>query len=469
MTKPIRLTLVEQGGPAADSGLWDHPDFEPELFKKPRYWADLAGRLEEGGFDAIFFADTPAIRADTPEQRRHGLKTGGGTRLDPSLIIPIMAAVTERLGFVVTTSVSYDAPFTVARKFSTLDHLTKGRIGWNIVTNNVRSAARNHGLDDQLPHDTRYDRAEDFMEIVYALWNRSWGDGAAVRDGARNLYTDPGRINRIDHKGAWFSLSAIHMAEPSPQRTPVLFQAGSSARGRRFGATHAECIYLNATSIEETALLVRQIKALAQDAGRAPGQVKFMPRIIPVVAETEKAAAAKYNDYVDACDPEAALIVLQQWAGIDLRGRDPEDPVDLAALDATGGNSQHTGDFLRRTAREGTRFTVKDLLRAYAFGGSGNVTAGTPAQIADRMEAYVDQAGVDGFNIAYMIRGKSVDEFIELVIPELRRRGRLTGHAGPTLRQRLFGEEARLPEDHPGHAHHALSPATRLVPVDATR
>jgi FMN-dependent oxidoreductase (nitrilotriacetate monooxygenase family) len=451
MSKSIRLTLVEQGGPSADSALWHHPDFEPELFKKPAFWADLAKRVEAGGFDAIFFADTPAIRADTEQQRRHALTTGGGTRLDPSFIIPIMAAATQHLGFVVTTSISYDPPYAIARKFSTLDHLTQGRIGWNIVTNNVRSAARNHGLDDQLPHDTRYDRGDEFMQVVYALWNQSWADDAVVRDPARNLYTDPDKVRRIEHHGQWFDLAAIHMAEPSPQRTPVLFQAGSSARGRAFGAAHAECIYLNATSVAETALLVSQIRDLAQAAGRSRESLKFMPRIIPVVAETEALAKAKYNDFVDACDPQDALIILQQWAGIDLTGRDPDEVVDIDALAAGSANSQHTGDYLRRLVKGGERFTVKDLLRAYAFGGSGNVTVGTPGQIADVMERYVDEADVDGFNVAYMIRSRSVEEFIELVVPELRRRGRLaTGQAGQTLRGRLFDGGPRLPADHPG-------------------
>ncbi|WP_052730351.1 LLM class flavin-dependent oxidoreductase [Sphingomonas sp. SRS2] len=258
------------------------------------------------------------------------------------------------------------------------------------------------------------------------------------------------------------------MAEPSPQRTPVLFQAGSSDRGRRFGATHAECIYLNATTIGETARLVASTRALAVAAGRDPQHIKFMPRIIPVVGETEKAAAAKYHDFVDACDPEAALIVLQQWAGIDLRGSDPDDSVDFETLELTSSNSQHTGDFLRRIARDGQRFTVKDLLRSYAFGGAGNVVSGTPAQIVDRMESYVDGADVDGFNIAYMIRSKSVDEFIELVVPELRRRGRLSPPAGPTLRERLFGEGAVLPADHPGHAAQPLPPSTHLEPAAHT-
>lgn len=451
MTKPIRLTLVEQGGPSADSALWHHPDFEPELFKKQAYWADLARRLEAGSFDAIFFADTPAIRADTADQRRHALSNGGGTRLDPAFIIPIMAAATQDLGFVITTSISYDHPYAIARKFSTLDHLTRGRIGWNIVTNNVRAAARNHGLDDQLEHDARYDRGDEFMQVVYALWNKSWEDGAVPRDAARNLYADPHKVHRIEHQGKQFALSAVHMAEPSPQRTPVLFQAGSSPRGQSFGATHAECIYLNATSLGETKRLVSQIADLAGGVGRRRDSLKFMPRIIPVVAPTEQAARAKYNDFVDACDPEDALIILQQWVGIDLRGRDPEDLVDIDELASATSNSQHTADFLRREISSGQRFKVRDLLRAYAFGGAGNVTVGTPAQIVDKMESYVDDAGVDGFNIAYMIRSRSVDEFIELVVPELRRRERIARPARrTTLRERLFGEAARLPDDHPG-------------------
>jgi len=460
MPKPIKLTLVEQGGPAADSNLWHHPDFALELFKKPAFWEDLARRLERGSFDAIFFADTPAIRADTPYQRNHALAAGGGTRLDPAFLIPIMAAVTENLGFVVTTSISYDQPFALARKFSTLDHLTQGRIGWNIVTNNVKSAALNHGLNDQLPHDVRYDRADEFMDIVYALWNRSWDDDSVPRDPERALYADSAKIHKIEHRGQWFDLEAIHITEPSPQRTPVLFQAGSSARGRQFGATHAECIYLNATSVEETRRLITQVKSLTAAAGRNPDGLLFMPRIIPVIGETEQLAREKFEAFVDGCDPEDALIVLQQWAGIDLRGRAPDEVLDIEALTA-GSAGLHAADHLRRLSRDGRRFTVAQLLREYAFGGAGNVTVGTASQIADVMERYVDEAGADGFNVAYMIRSRSLDEFVELVVPELRRRGRIAAPRDKaTLRQRLFGWGPSLPADHPGSR---ITPVTRAV------
>lgn len=456
MPKQILLTLVEGAGPAADSGLWNHPDFAPSLFKRPAYWRDLARTLEAAGFDAIFFADTPSLRGDTPEAVAESVRNGTAPRLDPAYVIPLMAAVTENLSFVVTSSISYDHPYSLARKFSTLDHLTDGRIGWNIVATNVRDAALNHGQTEQLPHDVRYDRADEFLDVAYALWNHSWEDDAVVRDAQRGIYTDPAKVHRIEHDGPWFTLSGPHLSEPSPQRTPVLFQAGSSDRGRRFAATHAECVYLNAVSVEETAYLVADVRRRADALGRDGAAIKFLPRIIPVVAETEAAARAKYEDYVSHHDPRAALTILRQWAGLDLVGRDPDEVLDLSDLRPDAAQSQHTGDYLRRLAREGRRFTVAELIRMYAFGGEGNVTVGTPAQIADQLERYVDEAGVDGFNIAYMLRQRSITEFVDLVIPELRRRGRLRERYAPgPLREKLSGR-ARLAADHPG----ARRPAT---------
>lgn len=451
MPKPFTLTLVEQSGPEADSHLWHHPDFKAEVFKKPSFWESLARSVEAAAFDAIFFADTPAIRADTPFQRDHALSNGGGTRLDPAFVIPIMAAVTERLGFVVTTSISYEHPSALARKFSTLDHLTQGRIGWNIVASNVKSAALNHGLKDQLPHDLRYDRGDEFMDVVYALWNRSWEDGSVPQDAARTVYSDAAKIHKVQHRGQWFNVEAIHITEPSPQRTPVLFQAGSSARGQQFAATHAECVYLNTTTFEETRRIITEIKTLAVQAGRNPESILCTPRIIPVVAETEEKARAKFESFLAASNPDDAVSLLQQWAGIDLRGRAPDEVLDIEALTARSGEL-HAADHLRRLARQGRRFTTASLLREYAFGGGlGNVLVGTPEQIADIMEKYVDEGGVAGFNVAYMIRSQSVDEFIELVIPELRRRGRIAPRRdNATFRERLFGAGAFLPADHPG-------------------
>jgi FMN-dependent oxidoreductase (nitrilotriacetate monooxygenase family) len=453
MTKQLKLTLVEGAGPASDSGLWNHPDYATNLFKDITYWEDLARTLERAGFDAIFFADTPAIRADTPQARAHALRSGGLPRLDPAYLIPILAAVTERLGFVITSSITYDHPVALARKFTTLDHLTGGRIGWNVVATNVRSAALNHGLTEQLPHDTRYDRGDEFLDVAYQLWNGAWDDDAVVRSPERGIYVDPGKVRAVEHEGEWFRVRGVPISEPSPQRTPVLFQAGSSDRGRQFAATHAEAIYLNANTVAETAFLVSDVRARAAALGRDPAALKFLPRIIPVVGATQAEAEAKLEDYVARSNPESAIVTLQQWAGIDLRGRDPEEELDLADLQVKGINSEHAADYLRRSARSGERFTVGDLIRMYAFtGGAGNVVAGTPGQIADTMERWVREADVDGFNIAYMLRRHSIAEFAEQVVPELRRRGLLAPEgaaAGPTLRERLTGAGPQVPEDHP--------------------
>ncbi len=273
--------------------------------------------------------------------------------------IPIIAAVTERLGFVVTSSITYDHPVPLARKFATLDHLTGGRIGWNVVATNVRSAALNHGLREQLPHDVRYDRGDEFMAVVYALWNHAWDDDAVVRDVERGVYVDPERVRPLSHHGEWFRVEGIPITAPSPQRTPVLYQAGSSDRGRRFAATHAECVYLNTQSAAETAHLVADVRRRARATGRAEEDLKFFPRIIPVVGGTEAEARAKYDDYLAHDDEQAAIVTLQQWAGLDLSGRDPEELLDLSDLQVAGISSEHAADYLRRQARAGERMTVR--------------------------------------------------------------------------------------------------------------
>jgi FMN-dependent oxidoreductase (nitrilotriacetate monooxygenase family) len=451
MTKPLILTYVEQAGPAADSGLWNHPDFEPELFKSPAYWIDLATQLEEAGFTALFIADMPSVGADVPAVHEHQLRRGFGPRLDPAYLIPLMAAQARRLGFVVTSSITYDQPYRLARKFATLDHLTEGRVGWNIVTTNSRQAALNHGLAELIDHDDRYDRGDEFLDVAYALWNDSWADDALVRDVDRRVYIDPERVEPISHHGQRFQVDGIPVFSPSPQRTPVLFQAGSSERGRQFAAAHAEVVYLNTVSKEETAFLVADVRARAAALGRNPRSLAFLPRIIPVVAPTREAAVKKYEDFVDHHDEGSAAFVLKQWAGLDVDALPDEGELNLDDIRVEGLTSQHTADYLRRLSREGTRFTKADLLRAYAFGGEGNVQVGTGSDIADQLEEYREETDVDGFNMAYMLRRHSLNDFVDEVVPELRRRGLLAPvPAASTLRERLFAGGRTLPADHPG-------------------
>ncbi|MFD6517684.1 NtaA/DmoA family FMN-dependent monooxygenase [Rhodococcus sp. NPDC060176] len=452
MTKPMLLTYVEQAGPAADSGLWTHPDFEPGLATNPAYWKELARTLDNAGFTALFIADMPSVGSDDPHEHAHQLRQGFGPRIDPAYLIPAMSRATSRLGFVVTSSITYDHPYRLARKFATLDHLTDGRIGWNMVTTNAKQAALNHGLSDLLAHDERYDRGDEFLSAAYALWNDSWEDEAIHRDTDTGIYIDPSKVRSISHHGRYFDLEGIPVFAPSPQRTPVLFQAGSSDRGREFAATHAEVVYLNVTTAEETSYLVSDIRARAERIGRDPALLRFLPRIIPVVAGTRTEAERKYNDFVDHHDEGSAAFVLKQWAGIDVDALPETGEINLDDLTVEGLTSQHTADYLRRLSRSERRFDKRDLLRAYAFGGEGNVQVGTGAEIADQLEQFRDETGVDGFNVAYMLRRHSLDDFVEHVVPELRNRGLIEdAKAGPkSLRQSITGHGPQLSPDHPG-------------------
>src|SRR5690348_1787066 len=240
MTRQIRLNAFDMSCIGHQSpGLWTYPGDRAAEYNTLEYWTDLARTLERGKFDALFLADVLGIY--------DVYKGGPETALEQAVQVPVndplmpitaMALVTQHLGFGVTCALSYEHPYPFARRMSTLDHLTKGRIGWNIVTGYLESAARGMGLAEQPEHDSRYDQAEEYMDVVYQLWEGSWEDGAVLRDRDARLYADPSRIHRVQHHGQHYKVDAIHLSEPSPQRTPVLYQAGASERGRAFAARH---------------------------------------------------------------------------------------------------------------------------------------------------------------------------------------------------------------------------------------
>jgi FMN-dependent oxidoreductase (nitrilotriacetate monooxygenase family) len=227
-------------------GLWTHPRDESSRYSEVQYWVDYAKKLERGLFDGIFFADVVGVYDVFGGNADAALRNAVQVPVnDPMLVIPAMAAVTRHLGFGVTANLTYEQPFLFARRMSTLDHLTGGRIGWNIVTGYLDSAARAIGLDGQVAHDDRYDLADEYLELVYKLWEGSWDDDAVINDKVKGLYADPSKVRVIHHHGRQYKVDAMHLCAPSPQRTPVLYQAGSSTRGRQFAATHAECVFVN--------------------------------------------------------------------------------------------------------------------------------------------------------------------------------------------------------------------------------
>jgi FMN-dependent oxidoreductase (nitrilotriacetate monooxygenase family) len=289
MTKEIRLNAFDMNCIAhQSSGMWTHPRDRSWTYKDLDYWVDLARLLERGKFDGIFIADVLGVYDVYGGSANAALRNATQVPVnDPFLLIPVMAYVTEHLGFGVTGTLSYEPPFQFARRMSTLDHLTKGRAGWNIVTGYLESAAKGAGLDKQTGHDLRYDIANEYMQVVYKLWEGSWDDDAVVRDRERGVFTQPEKVRKIHHKGDYYTVDAIHLCEPSPQRTPVLYQAGTSGKGRDFAARHAECVFMAAPSKQIVTRSVADIRRRAAAHGRDPAEILIFALITVIVAPTD--------------------------------------------------------------------------------------------------------------------------------------------------------------------------------------
>ncbi len=447
MTRPRRMLLNAFSMNCVthiQPGMWTREDTRQLDYTRLDPWVDLAKTLEAGGFDSIFFADV----LGTYDVFRGGPETAIREAMqipinDPSLLIPAMAQATEHLGFAYTSSIFQSPPFTFARAISTLDHLTRGRVGWNIVTTYLRNAATNLGLEELPSHDARYDRADEYLDVVYKLWEGSWEDGAVLRDRAGGRHADPAKIHAIHHKGEHYSVEGPHLAEPSPQRTPLLFQAGTSTRGRAFAARHAECVFLLETlaALQGPASAISDIRAQARALGRDPASIRFFQGLSPVVAGSEAEAKAKLDDLMDSYSLDGALAHISGAIGVDLGAIDPDVP--LGDVDAMAIRGWVKG--IIEAAPDKT-ITFRDLIRART---EERFLVGAPEQIADALETWFE-AGVDGFNLTYTVTPGTFVDFIEHVVPELRRRGLVqTDYAPGTLREKLFGHP-KLPAGHHG-------------------
>ncbi len=429
-------------------GLWRHPDDRSSDYTTLKHWADLAGLLERGLFDAMFIADVLGaydVYGASPEAALRG-----GVQVpvnDPMMLVPAMALATEHLGFGVTANLSYEPPYVFARRLSTLDHLTGGRIGWNVVTGYLDSAAR--GVGERLgAHDDRYDRADEFMDVVYKLWEGSWADDAVRRDRAAGIYADPAKVRRVVHEGAHYRVDAIHLAEPSPQRTPVLFQAGSSTKGRDFAARHAECVFVSGPSAGVIAPRVAAIRRAAQAHRRGRDDLKVFSLMTVVLGSTECEAQARLAAYRELASPEGGLVLMSGWTGVDFAAFSPDDEVRHVENDA----GRTAMDNITRADPDRT-WTVREVGRHVALGGIGPIACGTPAQVADTMERWIADTDVDGFNLAYALMPGTFADIVDHLVPELQRRGRYKADYRPgTLRGKLFGEGARLRPPHPACA-----------------
>jgi len=441
MTGPMLLNAFAMNCVAhQSSGLWRHPRDGSRDYRKLDYWLQLARTLEAGCFDGLFLADVTGVydvyRRSPDAALRSAMQVPAN---DPFSLVSAMATVTDHLGFGITGTVSYEPPYAFARRMTTLDHLTDGRMAWNVVTGYLDSAARGVGRDRQVAHDTRYDMADDYLTLVYKLWEGSWQDDAVIVDRESGIFADPERVHRVQHDGPYYQLDAIHLCEPSPQRTPVIFQAGASPRGQAFAGRHAECVFIGAPTPAAARSMVTKLRTAAAGAGRCGEDLKIFALLAVVADETDAAAERKLEDYRQYVLPEGSLALMSGWTGVDL---------GAYGLDERAENveSQAIQSAMRGL---GSR-TVREWGEALGIGGAANVISGSPATVADALETWQDESGVDGFNLAYTVMPECFEDFIALVVPELQRRGRLkTGYEPGTLRHKMFGAGDRLPPTHP--------------------
>jgi len=431
------------------AGLWRHPDDRASEYTTLDYWLHIAHLLDKAGFDAMFIADALGQIDVYQGKPDAALRTAAQSPVnDPLLLVSAMAAATRQLGFGITVSTTYEHPYLLARKFTTLDHLTRGRVAWNIVTSVLESAARNLGLEKQMDHDERYERAQEFLEVTYKLWEGSWEDDAVRRNREAGVYTDPTKVHPIHHRGRWFTVPDAHLSEPSPQRTPVLFQAGTSDRGRLFAAQNAEVVFLGGTTPQSIAQNIDKIRALAHEQGRGDDAISFITAISVVVDEDDEKAHAKFQDYLSYTSQDAALALFSAWTGVDWSGWSLDEP--LKYIETNASRSALAG--LTRIDAE-RQWTVGDISHYIGIGGIHPTLVGSPQSVADQLEAFADASGVDGFNLAYAISPGSFEDFVRWVVPELQARGRMrqADDTSLTLRERLQGRgQQRLRDDHPG-------------------
>ena len=450
MAKQIRLNAFEMTSAMLNShGLWKHPDnVRTRRYKDLDYYTELAQLLERGKFDAVFFADVIGIYDVYKGSRDPAIREGVQVPLnDPAFAIPIMAQATKHLSFALTVSTTYDHPYAHARRMSTLDHLTKGRLAWNVVTSYLPSAARNFGHDEMMKHDDRYELADEFLEVAYKLWEASWEDGAIVNDVRRNLFADPSKVHEINHVGKFFRVPGPHLSEPSPQRTPVIYQAGSSPKGRDFAAKHAECLFVGGPTPEATRSSIQDIKNRAERYGRDPEEIKAFTFLNVVVAETEEEAELKFAEYSRLWSGEAAKAQYGGSSGYDLSRY-----TDLDAIFEYKHTEHGQSRAASLTKDAPKKLTVREVLGSFDRLSRKFAIVGDPRQVADGIQSYFEATGVDGFNLAHFVTPGSLVDFVDLVVPELQRRGIYkTDYEEGTFREKLFGPGKRyLPDHHPG-------------------
>ena len=414
---------------------WLSPEAQIDAGTNFRHYVQIAQTAERGKFDLMFLADAVATRDG--DLRALSRWPQYMAFFDPVTLLAGIAACTERIGLVATATTSYNEPYDIARRYGSLDHISHGRAGWNIVTSANLTEAYNFGREAHYEHGERYDRAREFTEVVRGLWD-SWDDDAFLRDRATAQYFDPAKLHYLRHKGEHFSVRGpLNVARP-PQGHPVLFQAGSSETGREFAAKYAEGVFNTLLTLEISQAFYKDMKARVPKYGRSPDHLKIMPGLNPIVGRTEAEAREKWHFLRDSIHPDVGLEVLgNSLGGFDLRPYDLDGPLP-AVLDTydTPGSKGSFQSVLGMARRD--NLSIRETYQRFA-GARGNRTViGTAAMIADDMQTWFEAGAVDGFLIQPATLPGGLDDFVDMVIPELQARGLFrTEYEGPTLRDNL--------------------------------
>jgi FMN-dependent oxidoreductase (nitrilotriacetate monooxygenase family) len=443
--RQIHLSAFLIAGHVAHShALWRHPQTELG-FLQPEIYQNTAQILEQGKFDLVFFADRLAISDGYGQNLEVGLHYGDqdAARLDPVPVLAMMAASTQYIGLGATRSTTYYHPYQVARTFASLDHLTRGRVAWNVVTSVNNGEAQNFGLEEHLEHDQRYDRADEFMEVAFKLWD-SWQEGAILLDRENGIFADPSKVNYIHHQGKWFKSRGPLNVPRSPQGHPVIIQAGSSGRGKEFAARWAEVVFTIQPNIARAKDAYIELKSRMAEYGRAPEDCKILTAIMPFVGETEAIALTKQSFHNELVHPLVGLSTLSNHTNYDFSQHALDEPVKKLEIPGMRGMFDLV---LKLSQEEG--LTLEDIGKLYGASVLVPQLVGTPEQVADHLEMMFQAQACDGFVISPAYLPGAFEEFVKFVVPELQRRGIFrTEYTGKTLREHLG---LKYPENTPAN------------------
>jgi len=411
---------------------WRHPEAYDDSGLNFRRWAEFARTMERGKLDMLFVADTIGVPgADDLEQLSH---TSRVDKFDPLTVLAALSTVTERLGLVATCATTYNAPYNVARSFASLDHLTGGRAGWNLVTGSNREDALNFSLDTHVVHADRYERAEEFVDVVRGLWN-SFEDDAFVRDKASGRYFNPDKLHLLNHKGKYFSVKGpLSVARP-PQGYPVIVQAGNSTPSRELTARVADVMFMSQSVLDDAMKFYIDVKGRLEKHGRRPDDLKLMPGAFIFVGRTEAEANERFEELQSMVPLPVALARLSQnLGGIDLSGYALDEP--MPEVKGNSARMSAPDNYMAIARRE--NLTLRQTAMRAATAKHHWIVKGSPTQIADQLEDWFVNYGADGFNLLPPYMPGSLNDFVDLVVPELQRRGLFrTEYEGKTLRENL--------------------------------